>query len=163
MPWGCWRVHCNRRLHDFIFQNFPFFSEKSGEVSKKGKWRERKWNFMFHFAIRIYFPVSLMQPRDVIKWSGGTLRITSNIGTWCGRFEIRGTPSASARKQNFISFLAIWLMREVEEQNCKLLDWSHRGVARILHKNFKEIPRITSNIWAEVLVCHPTTQLSSGY
>lgn len=73
------RLACNRRLHDFIFgRNFFLRSEKKGEARLR-KENDEKENeiFMFHFAIRIYFPVSLIQPRDVIKLSVGALGIIS--------------------------------------------------------------------------------------
>lgn len=77
MPWGGWRV--TAAYTTLSLEGISFFgARKKGEVRLR-KENDEKENeiFMFHFAIRIYFPVSLIQPWDVIKLSVGALGIIS--------------------------------------------------------------------------------------
>lgn len=94
MPRGGWRVHCNRRLHDVILW-------KKCECLRKENDEKQNEIFMFHFAIRIYFPVSLIQPRDVIKLSAGALGIISEHDV--GEFGFEAHPRSSIRKREFMA------------------------------------------------------------
>lgn len=102
MPWGGWRVHCNRRLHDFIFARNSFlWSEKSEASVRKENDEKENEIFMFHFAIRIYFPVSLIQPRDVIKLSVEALGIISEHDV--GELGFEAHPAQLDKKREFIA------------------------------------------------------------